>query len=97
MNLTNLFRLHAILAALYALGLVLAPQLIIGLLSPLPLNPPGTDVARLFGAALVLVTLVAWGASRLADPAARQMIAGGLFIYAMFGAIITIWGQLAGT
>ena len=82
------------LAVLYALGLILAPHRIISLLSALPLNPVATDLARLFGAALVLITLVAWGASRLADPAARRMIAGGLFIYATLGTIITSWDSL---
>jgi hypothetical protein len=97
MNLTNLFRLHAILAALYALGLVLAPQVIIGLLSPLPLNPVGTDIARLFGAALVLVAFIAWRASRLTDRSGRRMVASGFLIYTALGAIITAWGQLSGT
>ncbi len=96
MNLTNLFRLHAILAALYALGLILAPQAIIGLLSPNPLTSPGTDITRLFGAALVLVTLIAWGASRLADQPARRLIAGSLLVYTALGLIITLLGQLAG-
>jgi len=97
MNLTNLFRLHAILAGLYALALILAPRFIIGLLSPLPLNAVGTDISRLFGAALVLVTFITWGASRLADRPARRMIAGGLLVYSTLGAIITAWGQFAGT
>ena len=96
MNLTNLFRLHAILAALYAVGLILAPQFIIGLLSPLPLNAVGTDISRLFGAALVLVTLVTWGASRLTDRTARRIIAGGLLVYSILGGIITALGQFAG-
>jgi hypothetical protein len=97
MNLTNLFRLHAILAALYALGLVFVPQFTIGLLSPLPLNAVGTDISRLFGAALVLVTFTTWRASRLADRPARRMFAGGLLVYSMLGVIITAWGQFAGT
>src|SRR5262245_11286801 len=97
MNLTNLFRLHAILAALYALGLLLVPDFIIGILSPLPLDPLGTDLARLFGAALILVTLIAWGASGLTDHAGRRMVASGLFVYVALGAIIAVRGQLAGT
>ena len=46
MNLTNLFCLHALLAALYAIALMLAPQLIVGLLSPLPLDPLSTIRAQ---------------------------------------------------
>jgi hypothetical protein len=101
MNLTNLFRLHAILAAVYAAGLVLVPQRVIGLLSALPpalpLNAAGTDLARLFGAALVLVAYIAWRASLLNGREVRRMVAGGLFIYTILGAVITVWGQMAGT
>ena len=78
MNLTNLFRLHAILAAIYGLGLVLAPQFVIGLLSPFPLNPVGTDIARLFGAALILIMFIAWRVSHLTDRPSRRMVAGGI-------------------
>ena len=97
MNLTNLFRLHAVLAALYALGLILAPHFIVGLLSPLPLNAVGTDISRLFGAALILVTFITGRASRLADRPARRMVAGGLLVYSTLGGIITAWRQFAGT
>ncbi len=96
MTLTNLFRLHAILAALYALGLVLVPQIIISLLSPNPLTPLATDITRLFGAALVFITLIAWGASRLTDKSSRRLIAGALLVYTSLGLIISLLGQLAG-
>ena len=97
MNLTNLFRLHAVLAALYALGLVLVPRVIIGLLADEPLGNVGTDITRLFGAALVLVTLLSWGASRTSDTRARRLIATGLLVYTTLGGIIALVGQLAGT
>ena len=97
MNLTNLFRLHAVLAALYALGLVLVPRVIIGLLADEPLGDVGTDVTRLFGAALVLVTLLSWGASRISDTRARRLIATGLLVYTTLGGVIALLGQLAGT
>lgn len=97
MNLTNLFRLHAVLAALYALGLVLMPRVIIGLLADEPLGNVGTDITRLFGAALVLVTLLSWGASRISDTRARRLIATGLLVYTTLGGVIALLGQLAGT
>jgi hypothetical protein len=96
MNLTNLFRLHAILAGLYALGLLLVPEMIIGLLSPHPLSPVAVDITRIFGAALVLITIIAWGASRLPDTAARRLIARALLVYTTLGLIISLLGQLAG-
>jgi len=96
MNLTNLFRLHAIFAAIYGLGLVLVPQFIVSLLSPFPLNPVGTDIARLFGAALILIMFIAWRVSYFTDRPSRRMVAGGLLLYTTIGAVISTWGQLAG-
>jgi hypothetical protein len=97
MNLTNLFRLHAILAAVYAVGLIVVPQRLVGLLTALPLNPVVVDVARLFGAALALVAYIAWRASLLTDRDSRRMIAFGLFTYTILGMIIALLGQISGT
>ena len=66
-------------------------------MSPFPLNPVGTDIARLFGAALILVMFIAWRASQLTDRPSRRMVAGGLLLYTTIGAVISTWGQLAGT
>jgi hypothetical protein len=55
-----------------------------------------TDITRLFGAALVLIAFIAWGASRLADRTARQLIAQALLVYTILGLIIALVGQLAG-
>src|SRR5215813_5897239 len=96
-NLTNLFRLHAVLAVLYAIGLLLLPQTIIGLLAPTPLNAPGADITRLFGAALVLVAMLAWGASQQAERAVQRGSAQVLLVYVTLGLIITLLGQLART
>src|SRR4051812_1255122 len=97
MRLAHLFRLHAVLAAVYALGLIVVPQRTIGLLTALPLNSVALDVARLFGAALVLITYIAWRASFLIDGESRRMIALGLFIYTTLGVVIASWGQISGT
>lgn len=97
MNLTNLFRLHAVLAAAYAIGLVLAPRWVMDLLADESLGSVGIDVTRLFGAALVLVTLLSWGASRSDDSRLRRLVATCLLVYTALGGTIALVGQLAGT
>src|SRR5688500_822808 len=97
MLLTTLFRLHAVLAAAYALALLLIPRLIVGLLAAEPLIAVGTAVARLFGAALTLVAVLAWGAAGLSDRMARRLVAASLLLYSVLGLGITLWGQLDGT
>jgi hypothetical protein len=94
--LTWLLRLHALLAAIYALGLLLLPVLIVGLLSGQALNPVGAAITRLFGAALVLVTVLALGASRSADRPLRRLVTTALWVYSARGLARTLAGQLGG-
>jgi hypothetical protein len=96
-TLTRLLRLHALLAACYALGLLAFPRLILGLLSSGPLDPVGIAITRLFGAALVLVTLLAWGAGRRTDRDLRRFVTTALFVYTALGLLLTLIGQLGGT
>ena len=97
MTLTWLLRLHALLAACYAIGLLAFPRLILGLLSNGPLDPVAVAITQLFGAALVLVTLVAWGASRSTDRSLRRFVTTALFVYTTLGLLLTLGGQLSGT
>ena len=96
MKLTHLLRIHAYLAFAYAILLGLLPQFTVALLSSQPLNPLSTDITRIFGAAVLFVGLMAFGASKLKSSAERQMIVTGLFIYTGLGAIISLMSQLAG-
>ena len=97
MTLTRLLRLHALLAAIYALGLLAFPRLILGLLSSGPLDPVAVAITQLFGAALVLVTLLAWGASRRTDRDLHRFVTTALFVYTTLGLLLTLIGQLNGT
>lgn len=97
MTLNRLLKLQAILAAIYAAGLVLVPRIVIGLLSDATLGDVGTATTRLFGAALILIALLTWDTSRLTDRRSRHVIIRALFIYVTAGAILTLAGQVAGT
>ena len=96
MKLTNLFRLHAVLAFAYAVLMIFLPTFTVSLLSPSPLTPLGVDLTRILGAAILFVGMMAWGASGLSDAATRGMIARGLLVYTGLGAAIALMGQLAG-
>ena len=97
MTFTWLLRLHALLAAIYALGLLALPRLILGLLASGALDPAGVAITRLFGAALVLVTLLAWGAGQRTDRDLRRFVTTALFVYVTLGLLLTLIGQLNGT
>ncbi|MFX0066978.1 MAG: hypothetical protein ACFFC7_33005 [Candidatus Hermodarchaeota archaeon] len=57
-SLTNLFHLHAVLGAIYAIVILFFPRELILLLSDELISNVVTDVTRLFGAAIVLVALL---------------------------------------
>ncbi len=97
MDLSRLMRFHAGMAAPYALALLLAPTWLIGLLSPHGLGPAGVELARLFGAATVLVSAVAWLGAGIEDARARRKLAGLLWLYTGLGTALTLRGQLAGS
>ena len=96
MKLTNLFRLHAILAGLYAIALIIFPQFTMNLLAKKTVGIIGIEMTRLLGAALVLITIMAWRAASLKDFVPRKIIALGLFVYTTLGLFFTLWGQLTG-
>ncbi|HZG69497.1 MAG TPA: hypothetical protein VEZ12_22375 [Herpetosiphonaceae bacterium] len=97
MILNFLLRFHALLAAAYAFALLVLPRATIALLSGEALGEVGAAIARLFGAALLLIALIAWGTSRLRDQDARRLLTAGFFVYAVLGTGIALVGQLDGT
>ncbi len=97
MILNYLLRFHALLAAAYAFALLVLPQATIALLSGDALSDVAAAIARLFGAALLLIASIAWGTSRLRDQDARRLITASFFVYAVLGAGIALVGQLNGT
>ncbi|MCA9658697.1 MAG: hypothetical protein KC486_10150 [Myxococcales bacterium] len=96
MTLATLMRIHAAMAAPYAVALTLAPAWLVGLLSPHELGPAGVEVARLFGAATALVACVAWIGAGLRDPRGQRRVAAALLFYMVLGTCICLSGQLAG-
>jgi len=95
-SLTNVFRLHAILAGLYAILLIVFPIQAIQLLSDIVLSETAADITRLFGAAMVLITYLTWQTSTSNNPEIQQLVARTLFLYTTLGLIISLWGQIVG-
>ena len=87
MNLSNLFRLHALLALPYALFLILLPRVMIDLMSEDVLNPIGANIARLMGAALILVAQLReiWGAWGWLNVASYALFVIGYGYYLFIG------------
>jgi hypothetical protein len=90
MKLRNLFIVNAVLALVFAAGLLLAPKTILNLFG---LSVGGTVryntimnlVAQLLGASFVLPGLLSWFASGMQEVDARKSVAVALFVFSIIG------------
>lgn len=96
MSFTFLFRLHAILAIPYALGLLLIPRKIVNYFTKKSLLAPGAAITRLFGASLLFIALTTWESSFLNNVETQRMVARNLFIYTSIGFISLLFSQMSG-
>lgn len=91
MKLNTLFLLAALNWLLFGLGGLIAPQTI------RPAADAGTlFLLRQFGAAVVVLAILAWLARGLTDTAARRAITLVLFLAYSASALFTIWGARSG-
>jgi len=94
MNLRNLFLLSAVVALLFALGLLLgAPTLLT--VFKLKTGPSENLVAQLLGAALIVPALISWFARDVSEPGSRAAVVVPLFLFNAIGFVISLLGQLA--
>lgn len=88
MKLSTVLRWHAISAAPFALALLAAPAWLARLLTGETLTQAGIDFTRLYGAACVLITLLAWSASRSPHAATQVLVSRAFFYYESLGFLI---------
>ena len=88
MKLETILRWHAISAAPFAVVLLAAPRWLVRVLTGEDLHPAGVDFTRLYVAACVLITILAWSAQRSPDRAGRILIARAFFYYETLGFVI---------
>jgi hypothetical protein len=94
MNLRNLLLLGALLALLFALGLLLGPTTILTVFG-LGTGPGENLVAQLLGATLVVPALIGWFARDVADPGSRAAVVVPLFLWSVIGFVISLLGVLS--
>jgi hypothetical protein len=87
--------LHAILTLAFGIAFLLAPARALALYG-VGTDAAGTFMARLFGAALIQVGLVAWLARRDTDTPARRAIQVGYASGLAVGLVVSLLGQLSG-
>ena len=96
MTLKNFFTLFAVLAALFGIGFVAAPNDVLAMYG-IPASVHTALIARLFGGTLLSIAIIQWLARTLRDEAAVTALLMGLGVSHVVNLLIAIAGTLAGT
>ena len=95
MTFRNLLIIKAVVCLVFGVTLLLAPGLLLGLLSA-ELNDSGTFTAREYGAAVIGTLLLTWFAKDVKAADARGAILLDLLVYDAIGMIVTFLVVLSG-
>jgi len=95
MNLSLLFTVNAIVAAVFGLAFVIAPRQAASLYG-VTADAQFRYLAQLFGAALVGFAVLTWVARNATASDARKAIVLALFISNAVGFVLALLGQMAG-
>lgn len=95
MKLSHVFSFNALVALVYAIGLLLAPNMVIGL-HGLPAGETQALMARYFGVALLGLGLIAWFVRDIAHPPLKDGITLSLFLSSLAGFMLSLQGTLSG-
>jgi hypothetical protein len=95
MKLSNLMVVTAVVAAVFGIAFVLASGPLMSLYGA-TLNPAGTLIAQLFGAALIGYAVVNWFARNAKGDEALRAIVLANFLADTVGFIAALLGQLSG-
>jgi len=95
MPLRTVLVINALIALIFAIAFLAAPAQLLNAYGVV-LPAGGILLARLFGAALVQIGLLAWGARRLADAATLRIIVLAYFLGSAVALVCMVLGQLAG-
>ena len=94
MNFRTLLTTNAIVALVYAIGLLLAPTALLTLYG-MTSGPSEQLMARFFGVALVSVGLLTWFARNITDPNTHRAIVLAQLIANVVGLVVSALGTLS--
>ena len=93
MTLRQLMAVTAVVTLVFGLALVTDPAQVVSWYGA-GLGPAGLFIARLYGALLIVVGVIAWAGRDAGPSEARQAILLGFFLGDAIGFVIALWGQL---
>lgn len=95
MSLRTFLTIAALLALLFGLGFLLAPEALLANYG-VDAGAGAVVMSRFFAVALTQLGLVLWLARGITDAFARRAIVLGGFLGSVVGLLVALWGQLSG-
>jgi len=95
MKLNNLMAIKGVIVLVFGIGFVLVPVPVFSWYH-VELGAGGAYVARLFGAAFILLGLVLWTARKDTGSVALKALVMAVFVGDLIGFIVALVGQLSG-
>lgn len=95
MKFKTFMAVYAVISAVFGIGFILAP----GLLLPIygfEVSASINVIARLFGAALISLAILAWSIRGVEESESRKAITLALFVGELAGLVVAFIGQLGG-
>lgn len=96
MKLNTWFVVHAVVAIVFALGMIFMPAFLLSLFGGEAIVAVSPMFVQIFGAALVGTFLLLWQMRNVSDTDARKAVAIAYFVYFVIATVVTTMAQLAG-
>src|SRR5262245_33314650 len=98
MKLRYVFILNAVVALIFAVGLLLAPKTMLGIFGlsvggGVTANASVNFVTQLLGATLIGLGLLSWFAGGMTDAGARRSVVTSFFVFEVVGFALTLLGM----
>ncbi len=96
MKLNTWFVVHAVVAIVFALGMIFMPAFLLSMFAGEALIAASPMFVQIFGAALVGNFALLWLMRDVGDTAARRAVVIAFFVYFVIASVVTIMAQLSG-
>ena len=96
MKLNTWFVVHALVAILFALGMIFMPAFLLSMFGGAAIVSVSPLFVQLFGATLVGTFVLLWLMRGVADTSARKAVAIAYFVYFIIATVVSTMAQLSG-
>jgi len=96
MKLNTWFVIHAMVALIFALGMILMPAFLLSMFGGAAIVSVSPLFVQMFGATLAGTFVLLWLMKDVSDTAARRAVVIGYFVYFVIATVVSTMAQLSG-